>query len=114
MAINGCMVFLWNSVVDEPHTLLILVEEELVAVDLSGDDWPTYDVPYMCSLHNSAITCVSHVMNVPDTLWTKLSDVGRQQTAACSQRVMNEIRLVFQFKFKNDKPHTHTHTHIVD
>ena len=73
---------------DEPHSLLILVEEELIAVDLSSDDWPTFNVPYMCSLHNSAVTCLSHVTNVPETLWSKFTDVGRQQAANCSQRVL--------------------------
>jgi len=82
------IVHVWNTALDEPHSLLILAEEELVALDLSSDEWLTYSVPYMCSLHNSAVTCLSHIVNVPDTLWTKLTDVGRQQTAACSQRVM--------------------------
>jgi len=91
MSITGCVLCLWNSAVDEPHSLLILVEEELVALDLSSDDWPTYDMPYMCSLHNSAVTCVSHIVNVPETLWTKLTDVGRQQSATCSQRVSVEF-----------------------
>jgi len=81
------MLSIWNVALDEPHSLLILVEEELIAVDLASDDWPTFNVPYMCSLHNSAVTCVSHVVNVPETLWTKFTDVGRQQSAACSQRV---------------------------
>jgi len=90
MSVNGCVLCVWNSAVDEPHSLLILAEEELVAIDLSIDGWPTYNVPYMCSLHNSAVTCMSHVVNVPNMLWTKLTDVGRQQTAACSQRVVYE------------------------
>jgi len=79
--------WLFAIAADEPHSLLVLAEEELVAVDLSGDGWPTFSIPYMCSLHNSAVTCLSHVTNVPDTLWNKLTDVGRQQTAECSQRV---------------------------
>jgi len=88
--VDGCI--LCTAAVDEPHSLLVLAEEELIAVDLSDDGWPTYSVPYMCSLHNSAVTCVSHVVNVADTLWTKLTDAGRQQSAASSQRVPFEFR----------------------
>jgi len=81
------MLCLWYKVMDEPHSLLILVEEELIAVDLASDDWPTFNIPYMCSLHNSAVTCLSHVTNVPETLWTKFTDVGLLQLTGCSLRV---------------------------
>ena len=87
-AITGCVLC---TAMDEPHSLLVLAEEELIAVDLLSDDWPTYNVPYVCSLHNSAVTCMSHVTNVPDSLWTKLTDVGQQQSAACSQRVSSSF-----------------------
>jgi len=56
-------------------------------VDLSSEGWPTLNVPYACSLHNSAVTCLTHVTSMPDTLWNKLTDVGRQQMAECSQQV---------------------------
>nr|CAG4647644.1 EOG090X00I4 [Moina brachiata] len=47
--------------IDEPDTgsteaLVILAEEELVVVDLMSDGWPCFRLPYMASLHCSAIT----------------------------------------------------------
>ena len=74
---------------DEPHTLLVLAEEELVAIDLENDTWPTFRAPYTCSLHSSAITCAQHVSNIPESLWTKIVDVGEAQFTNTSSRVRN-------------------------
>lgn len=73
--------------VDDPRTLVVLVEEEIVAIDLASDDWPTFTLPYLVSLHCSAITCTTHSANVPKTLWDKLVDAGRQQLENSSSRV---------------------------
>ncbi|XP_033127538.1 LLGL scribble cell polarity complex component 2-like isoform X3 [Anneissia japonica] len=72
---------------DEPHTLVVLVEEELVFIDLQSEGWPSFTLPYLSSLHASAITCSHHVSNVPSELWDKISAAGEQQLASqCSQR----------------------------
>lgn len=44
-----------------PHTLLILCEEELVAIDLAHPDWLPFSLPYLCALHASPITACTHV-----------------------------------------------------
>jgi lethal(2) giant larvae protein len=72
---------------DEPHTLLVLAEEELVAVDLLTEGWPVLRQPYWCSLHSSAVTSSLHVANVPDDFWNKIVDVGQHQFANYSTRV---------------------------
>lgn len=72
---------------DEPDSLIILAEEELVAIDLVSPEWPSYSAPYLRSLHNSAITCVAHATNLPEVLWDKIVDVGRRQFTDYSQRV---------------------------
>ncbi|XP_071953547.1 lethal(2) giant larvae protein homolog 1-like isoform X2 [Antedon mediterranea] len=72
---------------DEPHTLVVLVEEELVFIDLQSEGWPSFTLPYLSSLHASAITCSHHVSNVPSELWDKITAAGEQQIASiCSQR----------------------------
>jgi LLGL2 len=86
-------------VADEPNSLLVLAEEELVVIDLSTRDWPVFNNPYLCSLHNSAITCVSYANNVPENLWSKISDVGRLQSAGFSQRVSRKVVLYALFSF---------------
>ena len=72
---------------DDPHTLLVLTEEELVAVDLQSEGWPELRLPYLNSLHSSAITCTAHVSNVTDAFWSKIQDAGEPQMSAYSSRV---------------------------
>ncbi|KAH0632032.1 hypothetical protein JD844_020056 [Phrynosoma platyrhinos] len=50
---------------DNPIALVVLVEEELVAIDLKTPGWPTIPAPYLAPLHSSAITCSYHISNVP-------------------------------------------------
>ncbi|XP_022084942.1 lethal(2) giant larvae protein homolog 1-like isoform X4 [Acanthaster planci] len=66
---------------DEPHTLVVLVEEEIVFIDLQSEGWPVFNLPYLSSLHASAITCQQHVSNVPSELWDKIVAAGEQQMA---------------------------------
>lgn len=45
----------------EPEALIVLADEELVAIDLLSDDWKMMNLPYLVSLHASAVTCNQHV-----------------------------------------------------
>lgn len=71
---------------DDPQALVVLAEEEIVAIDLVSDGWPSYQLPYLASLHSSAITCTAHIANVPQTLWDKLVDAGQRQATGHSAR----------------------------
>ncbi|ESP01458.1 hypothetical protein LOTGIDRAFT_111948 [Lottia gigantea] len=71
---------------DEPHSLVVLAEEELVVIDLDSVNWPTFKLPYLHSIHSSAITCSQHINNVPDQLWHKIQDAGESQLKNLSQR----------------------------
>ncbi|KAL5019307.1 hypothetical protein ScPMuIL_005029 [Solemya velum] len=71
---------------DEPHSVIVLVEEELVVIDLLSENWPAFRIPYMNSLHCSAITCSQHVSNVPNNLWDKIEDAGAAQMRNLSHR----------------------------
>ncbi|XP_068063332.1 lethal(2) giant larvae protein homolog 1 isoform X2 [Anomalospiza imberbis] len=65
---------------ENPRALVVLVEEELVAIDLQTPGWPTIPAPYLAPLHSSAITCSCHVSNVPLKLWERIVSVGEQQS----------------------------------
>ena len=78
---------------DEPHALIVLVEEELFVIDLEADKWPMFRLPYASSLHSSAITCAQHISNVPKQLLTKIVDLGDAQQAGYTKRVGNSDRL---------------------
>lgn len=70
----------------DPVALVVLAEEELVVVDLSSEEWPSFALPCLSSLHSSAITCTNHFANVPRGMWDRLLDAGRTQSAACSAK----------------------------
>lgn len=72
---------------ENPRALVVLVEEELVAIDLQTPGWPTIPAPYLAPLHSSAITCSCHVSNVPLKLWERIVSVGEQQSPRQSSAV---------------------------
>jgi len=72
---------------DEPDSLLILAEEELVAVDLLTPGWPLYRLPYINSIHASSIVSASHINNVPHSLWERIMIAGCCQHTSFSPRV---------------------------
>lgn len=39
-----------------PEVLIVLAEEELVAIDLTNPDWKMMTLPYLVSLHASAVS----------------------------------------------------------
>lgn len=63
-----------------PEALIVLAEEELVAIDLQCEDWKMINLPYMVSLHASAVTCSHHVQGVPEDLWEQLKKAGQSQS----------------------------------
>lgn len=48
----------------EPEALLVLAEEELVAIDLKDEGWKMMSLPYLVSLHASAVTCTQYVSGI--------------------------------------------------
>lgn len=68
-----------NGSVDDgpPAALVILAEEELVAIDLESESWPLfYPHPYLNAIHPSAVTCFHHVDNVSDQVLSALNRIG--------------------------------------
>ena len=55
-----------------PFTLLILTEEELVAIDLTEESWPVHKLPYLNPIHASAITCLTHVSHVDSQVYDQV------------------------------------------
>ncbi|XP_068976535.1 lethal(2) giant larvae protein homolog 1 isoform X5 [Bombus flavifrons] len=65
---------------DSPEALIVLAEEEIVAIDLNNPEWKMMALPYLVSLHASAVTCSQHVPNVPEELWENIIAAGKAQT----------------------------------
>ena len=62
-----------------PDSLVILAEEELVVIDMRDDAWPMYQLPYLNSVHASAITCLAHVGKVKDNVFKKISESANKE-----------------------------------
>lgn len=43
------------------EALVVLAEEEIVVIDLLSEEWKMMSLPYLVSLHASAVTCSQHV-----------------------------------------------------
>ncbi|RWS26277.1 lethal(2) giant larvae protein 1-like isoform X2 [Leptotrombidium deliense] len=65
---------------DNPKALIVLSEEELVAIDLRSEEWLQYRLPYLWSVHSSAITCVQHYSDISQELLDKIVDAGKRQS----------------------------------
>lgn len=50
-----------------------------MVIDLQTEGWPAVQLPYLASLHCSAITCSHHVSNIPLKLWERIITVGGRQ-----------------------------------
>nr|CAH0108278.1 unnamed protein product [Daphnia galeata] len=55
----------------QTEALVVLAEEELIVVDLISPGWPTFSLPYLASLHCSAVTAHS-VVTVTSELYEKI------------------------------------------
>lgn len=66
---------------------MVLAEEELVVIDLQTPGWPPVQLPYLASLHCSAITCSHHVSNIPLKLWERIIAAGSRQNSHFSTMV---------------------------
>jgi len=59
--------------------LIILAEEEIVCIDLSTEDWPLVQLPYLVSIHASAITFTTFVSDINEDLWNNIIEIGNLQ-----------------------------------
>lgn len=73
---------------DDPpqaEVLIVLLEEELVAYDLTQKELPPVNAPYLHSLHASAITCNYLVSQVTADVYDRIVQAGFQQYADYSE-----------------------------
>lgn len=59
--------------------LIILAEEEIVGIDLFTEDWPLVQLPYLLSIHASAITFTTFLSDINEDLWNNIISVGNLQ-----------------------------------
>lgn len=78
--------------------MIVLLEEELLAIDLLSDDWRLISLPYLVSLHASAVTCSQHVSDVPQDIWNSILSAGKLQAQEqYSERVCQCLYYFYHF-----------------
>jgi lethal(2) giant larvae protein len=68
-----------------------------MAIDLLSDDWRMLPLPYLVSLHASAVTCSQHVSGVPQDLWDNIVLAGKKQT---QDLYSDRVSLITDFMLK--------------
>ncbi|XP_001654112.2 protein lethal(2) giant larvae [Aedes aegypti] len=71
---------------EQAEVLVVLLEEELVAYDLTDETIPQINVPYLHSLHASAVTCNHLVSGVRPELYEKIVRAGESQLSDYSSK----------------------------
>ncbi|XP_052902594.1 lethal(2) giant larvae protein isoform X2 [Anopheles moucheti] len=72
---------------EQAEVLVVLLEEELVAYDLTDETLPQINAPYLHSLHASAVTCNHLVSQVSPDVYAKIRLAGELQMAEYSCKI---------------------------
>lgn len=69
-----------NEKYDSPEALIVLTEEEIVAIDLQSSDWLQYSLPYLSCLHSSTVTYAHYYSDIPHDVYNKIDAAGAKQS----------------------------------
>uniref|UniRef100_A0A0A1XSU4 Lethal(2) giant larvae protein n=1 Tax=Zeugodacus cucurbitae TaxID=28588 RepID=A0A0A1XSU4_ZEUCU len=69
---------------DNVQVLVVLLEEEFCAYDLTDSKVPVLKAPYLHSVHASAVTCNYLASQVTQEVYNKIVHAGEEQDADCS------------------------------
>lgn len=61
----------------EASALVVVADEEMVAIDLTDPNWKMMKLPYLVSLHASAVTCSQYVSNVDEEVYDNIVKAGK-------------------------------------
>ncbi|ESO08549.1 hypothetical protein HELRODRAFT_169422 [Helobdella robusta] len=67
---------------DNPHTLLIITEDELLFVDLTSDDWSLYGTCGVVHIHSSPVSAILHKDQISQNVWIKIDFIRRKYIAS--------------------------------
>lgn len=70
----------------DPHAIIVLLQNDLVIVDLLTPGFPCFENPYPMDIHESAVTCCLYVADCPGDLIPALYSVGAQGHSGFSKR----------------------------
>lgn len=64
---------------DNPIALIVLLEEEIAAIDLRDPEWLPFKLPYLSTVHFSGITACQVYASVPGEIFDSIIAAGRKQ-----------------------------------
>ncbi|XP_046440775.1 syntaxin-binding protein 5-like isoform X3 [Daphnia pulex] len=77
----------WTSAEEQdPHAIIVLLQNDLVIVDLLTPGFPCFENPYPMDIHESAVTCCLYMADCPGDLIPALYSVGAQGHTGFSKR----------------------------
>lgn len=71
------------------------MEEEIIVIDLDHSEWRMIALPYLVSLHASAVTCAHHIPNVSADLWQRIEKAGIKQTKHLYSNRVSIIYIIY-------------------
>ncbi|XP_055586546.1 syntaxin-binding protein 5 isoform X3 [Uranotaenia lowii] len=67
----------WESDLQEPYAVAVLLQNDLVLIDLLTTGYPTFESPYSMDIHESQVTCCTYLADCPSDLVPAFYSVGR-------------------------------------
>ena len=68
----------WRSDQNDPQSILVLLTNDLVAIDCKSPGLPSFENPYAMDLQESAVTSCNYLSDVPPDLLQSLSALGNR------------------------------------
>ena len=68
----------WRSDQNDPQSILVLLTNDLVAIDCKSPGLPSFENPYAMDLQESAVTSCNYLSDVPADLLQSLSALGNR------------------------------------
>ncbi|KAF7216100.1 syntaxin-binding protein 5-like isoform X14 [Nothobranchius furzeri] len=66
----------YNNEVQEPYTVVVLLEKDLIVVDLTQSSFPVFENPYPMDIHESPVTCTAYFADCPPDIIPILYSIG--------------------------------------
>ena len=66
----------YQSDYQNPESIIVLLSNDLMAIDCRSTGFPTYENPYAMDFQDSAVTCCEYVVDCPPDLIPALYMVG--------------------------------------
>lgn len=91
----------------EASALIVIADEEMVAIDLTDSSWKMMKLPYLVSLHASAITCSHYVSCVDEEIYKSIIEAGMYFE---HNRVLKMWYMIILFYFIGEKQTEHLYS----